>query len=1114
MSNYSLILYLLFQCLIVIDGFSNNSILNSGSWYKIGIVKSGVYKIDKNFLIQNNINAENINPLTIQVFGSGYNGQIPQLNSKSNLIQPQESNVMFNGNEDTYFDNEESIYFYLQSSDKIYYDSLNKIMDSEKNIYTDTAYYFITFNTNESKKIKKKINNINFTNEKNNAFFYYHHEEDIYSIIQSGREWFGDIFSSGDQKEIELFEFNENLDFKIKIDLVSRSTVDSRFNITFNDNSISEIEMDKIEDQIYGEKFIHTSKSFNKKFLNQQSNTLKIIYAGDNSAISYLDKVKINASIPLKYQGKQTSFYTAHNSVSSFTKYKIDSDENIYIWDITNPYSVEEYEVNKLPENYSVIIDDRFHSNNILFSSNDISYPISFESISNSNILNHNNPDLLIITHPLFEYDALRIKKLREQNDGMAVSLVTVDDIYNQFSSGNQDVSAIRNFIKYIYNTSNKNLKYVLIFGDCSYDFKNRVPNNTNFIPIYQSYNSSNNIYSYSSDDYYGFLEESEGIWIESSSGDHTLDVGVGRIPSKNLNDSKGYVDKLIRYSSQDQLKGQWKKNIYLVADDGDNNVHQNDAENHFQLLDRERGDYDVKKIYLDNFIQNIEDGVVTSSQAKNKLNYAIEDGSFILNYIGHGNEFLWTEEKILDENSIYSWKNRIKLPLFLTATCEFGKFDDPLITSGGELLLNKDDGGAIALLTTTRPVFSQTNYRVNNQFYKNVFTVENGTYLRLGEIFRRTKNKSLSGAINRNFSLLGDPSLQLSYPKYDIVVDSIDTLRATGKKEITGKIININDELVSSYNGNIYITIYDKISSKYTLGDESDPYMFKEWDNIIYKGISSVSNGEFDFEFIVPKNIKYTLGTGKISMYAIDTLNYGEALSYSNFLIGGTSENNVKDNRPPDIDIFIDSYNFKSGQTVSKNPLLIVDLFDLNGINITNTNTFHTMRAIVDDSITIALDNYFTNNIDDYQRGVIRYPLENLISGKHKIEIKVSDNYNNLSSKTVVFIIDNENKLKIDNLMNYPNPFTDFTTFSFDNGEFEEPLSINLNVYDLRGNIVYNYENIYEFSPEKIDNIMWNGKDLNNYPLPQGIYIYKLHVINLNNNASILFHKKLFKKK
>ena len=266
MSKYIFILCLLFQFLIFFEAFSNNSILNSGSWYKIGVTKSGVYKLDKNFFIQNDINTDNINPLTIQVFGSGYNGQLPQLNSKSNLFQPHEINVRFNGNEDTKFDDEENVYFYLQSSDKIYYDSLNKIMDSEKNIYTDTAYYFITYNTNESKKMKKKFNNINFSDEKSDAFFYFNLEEDIYSIIQSGREWFGDIFSSGDQKEVELFEFNENLELQIKIDLVSRSTVDSRFNIFFNDNRISEIIMDKIEDQIYGEKFIHTSKTYKKKF--------------------------------------------------------------------------------------------------------------------------------------------------------------------------------------------------------------------------------------------------------------------------------------------------------------------------------------------------------------------------------------------------------------------------------------------------------------------------------------------------------------------------------------------------------------------------------------------------------------------------------------------------------------------------------------------------------------------------------------------------------------------------------------------------------------------------------------------------------------------------------
>jgi len=208
-------------------------------------------------------------------------------------------------------------------------------------------------------------------------------------------------------------------------------------------------------------------------------------------------------------------------------------------------------------------------------------------------------------------------------------------------------------------------------------------------------------------------------------------------------------------------------------------------------------------------------DGVIVSEEARNKLNNAIENGSLILNYIGHGNEFLWTEEKILDENSIYSWENRVKLPLIITATCEFGKFDDPLITSGGEMLLNKGNGGAIALLTTTRPVFSQTNFRLNNQFYRNVFKKENGNHLRLGDIFKFTKNNSLSGPINRNFSLLGDPSLLLIYPKYNIEIDKLDTLSATSEVKVSGRIVNDQGELQESFNGNLYVNIFDKINNK-----------------------------------------------------------------------------------------------------------------------------------------------------------------------------------------------------------------------------------------------------------------------------------------------------------
>ncbi len=695
----------------------------------------------------------------------------------------------------------------------------------------------------------------------------------------------------------------------------------------------------------------------------------------------------------------------------------------------------------------------------------------------------------------------------------MSVTITNINDIYNQFSSGNQDISSIRNFIKYIYNISSKKLKYVILFGDCSYDYKYRVPNNTNFIPIYQSYNSSNNIYSFSSDDYFGFLESDEGIWIENLNGDHDLEVSIGRIPSNNISEAKDYVDKLYLYSQKNKVKGDWKKNIYLISDDGDNNVHQNDAENHFNLLNEQNPEYNIRKIYLDNYKQEVIDGVKVSPQTKFKVDEAIERGSLIVNYIGHGNEFFWTEEKILDDNSIYNWNNRSKLPLFITATCEFGKFDDPLITSGGELLLNKGNGGAIALLTTTRPVFSQTNFRLNNQFYKNVFKKNDDEYRRLGDIFIDTKNNSLSGPINRNFALLGDPSLKLIYPKYNILINDIDTLKSGGKVVITGDIVDQNNEKIKNFNGEVFSEVFDKMSLNQTLGDESTPYSFNEWDDIIFRGYSSVINGAFSFEFTVPVNIDYNFDKGRINLFATDTISFQEAIDHSDLIIGGTSNQFNSDEEGPEINIFIDDINFISGDEVSKSPLLIVEAYDQSGLNLTNMNSYQKMIGIVDDTTTIYLNDYFTYNKDDYQRGIIRYPLGDLGSGRHKIEIKITDNYNNLSSNSVVFIIGENNRLNIKNVMNFPNPFSDNTTFKFDLPQEDQSIFVNLEIYDLRGNKVYNYTHTYEFSPLIVEDIYWNGNDLNNYPLPQGIYIYKLHVNNLINGKKVTVHNKVFKK-
>ena len=1103
--------------------FAQASILSNGDWYKIGVVESGIFKIDKNFLEKNNISSNNIDPNKIQVYGSGYNGALPQLNSKSNKINPEEIQIKIYGNSDDIFDDNEFIYFYLQSPDKIYFDYESNKVKTEKNIYTDTAYYFIKINGDISREINLEKSTSNYDEEVNDVFFNYRYENDLYNIIQSGRFWFGEIFSPGNSINIPLLEFFiENSKVFLEFGLVSRSTVPSSFIVSVDNSELSTFEMNTIKEGIYGNKILRQVENTEYNYL-PNSGFINLKYSGNNSAISYLDYVDVTGKIELKYSlATNLFFYSLPQNKSFFRKYNIstnkthgldlDGKNNLKFWNISNPYQITELETIKENDKYYIIKNDSAYSRNILFDLEDLVYPIFSQKLENSDIFNNNNPDLLIITHPNFFQEAQRIKALREQ-EGLSVNITNINDIYNQFSSGNQDISSIRNFIKYIYNISSKKLKYVILFGDCSYDYKYRVPNNTNFIPIYQSYNSSNNIYSFSSDDYFGFLESDEGIWIENLNGDHDLEVSIGRIPSNNISEAKDYVDKLYLYSQKNQVKGDWKKNIYLISDDGDNNVHQNDAENHFNLLNEQNPEYNIRKIYLDNFKQEVIDGVKVSPQTKFKVDEAIERGSLIVNYIGHGNEFFWTEEKILDDNSIYNWNNRSKLPLFITATCEFGKFDDPLITSGGELLLNKGNGGAIALLTTTRPVFSQTNFRLNNQFYKNVFKKNDDEYRRLGDIFVDTKNNSLSGPINRNFALLGDPSLKLIYPKYNILINDIDTLKSGGKVVITGDIVDQNNEKIKNFNGEVFSEVFDKMSLNQTLGDESTPYSFNEWDDIIFRGYSSVINGAFSFEFTVPVNIDYNFDKGRINLFATDTILFQEAIDHSDFIIGGTSNQFNSDEEGPEINIFIDDINFISGDEVSKSPLLIVEAYDQSGLNLTNMNSYQKMIGIVDDTTIIYLNDYFTYNKDDYQRGIIRYPLGDLGSGRHKIEIKITDNYNNLSSNSVVFIIGENNRLNIKNVMNFPNPFSDNTTFKFDLPQEGQSIFVNLEIYDLRGNKVYNYTHTYEFSPLIVEDIYWNGNDLNNYPLPQGIYIYKLHVNNLVNGKKVTVHNKVFKK-
>jgi hypothetical protein len=751
----------------------------------------------------------------------------------------------------------------------------------------------------------------------------------------------------------------------------------------------------------------------------------------------------------------------------------------------------------------------------IAFTGRTFDPPLTIQRIPNQDLHSLPVPQLLIITPAVFLEQARRLAAFRESHDGLQVAVVTPAQIYNEFSSGKQDITAIRDFIRYLYTQSTK-LQYVLLLGDASYDYKNRVNGNTNFVPIYESRESLHPIFSYSSDDYYGFMDEDEGEWPENTQGDHTMDVAVGRLPVKSGQEAEAVVQKLIRYASNPETTGKWRNKICFVADDGDNNTHQLDADRLAQQISRSYPQYNINKVYLDAFPQNSNANRQTAPEVNKTISQAVEKGHLIVNYTGHGGEAGWAEEQILTVPQINSWKNTC-MPLLVTATCEFGRYDDPLKISGAEHALLNAQGGAIGLLTTTRPVFSNTNYALNNAFYSTVFEQKEGTWQRLGDIVRYTKNNSLSGSVNRNFALLGDPSMRLAYPQEQTVLTAVngkdlatqlpDTLKALSLVTVEGQIQRAGSNLLQTdFNGVLQITVFDKANTVTTLGTERSSRMnFQLQQNILYEGKARVKEGLFRFSFVVPKDIDYRFDLGKISLYAKQEESLRDASGASLLIVGGSIPQAPADLTPPVIRLFMNDTTFISGGITGSNTSLLASIFDESGINITRTGVGHAITATLwnEKDTTFILNDYYTAQTDTYQHGHIQYPFQNLKPGTYQLHLKAWDTHNNSGESSINFIVATSEKLVLHGLFNYPNPMSNSTAFAFDHNRAGEELDIQIEIVNSVGQLVKILHTRLVNSPEHIEELKWDGMNEKGNKLDKGVYIYRVIVRSMADHSS-----------
>ncbi len=1122
MKNLPLLIFLCFFNRLLLSQIAP---LEYGLVFKIGLIKSGVYKIDGSYLRKSGIDISKINPKNIHVFGNGA-GMLPQINAAKRPEGLIENAILLVGENDNKFDATDYILFFGEGPHKTNYNITNQSISQKTHLYSDSSFYFLIFNNLPGLRVENSLNELTKTGETIGSFDdYYYHELEQRNINgnrkigesgKSGREWFGEELS-------ENTTLNRIFDLKIS-NVVPNSKVQintgvvgatqngsSNFNVFINDKLIQQIETEAIYSYEYGANgaFNSQKKEFQIENPSNLKVEIKLLDSPDNYTLGYLDYFGIQIKRNLIFEANQFQFTSFESTINDYSIFQIKNNEPIIIWDITNPHKPK----NQL---YTIQNGSSFttYTKNILknfqiFSEKSFFTIGSIKKIPNQNLRAYNSPELLIVTTKKFKAAAQKLADHRAINDKIISEVVDIEEIYNEFSSGMVDVTAIRDFAKFLYDKHSNKLKYLLIFADASYDIRNKEGDLAikkilpDLIPAYQSYESLDNVKSYSSEDYYGFLENHEGEWLETLNNDdnHTLDIGVGRIPVKTTEEADGVVEKLIYYDSKQNTLGNWRTKIALTSDDGDYNMHQNDSEDLAEIVKIRNNNFRPEKIYVDAFprLSGNLNGKLSPEGSK-KISNTFKEGALIFNYIGHGGVKNLSDEKILTREDLASWRNIDNMPLMVTATCQFGRYDDAGEISGAEKAILNPNGGAIALLTTTRPVYSNSNKSINEAFYKAVFEPVNGSTPRLGDILMATKNNSFEYVNNRNFTLLGDPSMKLAYPEHKIAItkinkitvsEKIDTLRALEKVEIEGEIKDYKENnLLQKFTGKVTIKIFDKETTLRTLGNNANlPMNYKEYNDKIFESEATVKNGVFKISFIIPKDIQYKYGKGRIEMYAYNDSKDEDAFGiFNSFVIGGSQNTIISDKNPPIISAYLNEPEFKNGNTVSQNPILFANLKDDNGININQSAIGHEILAVLDGKTNFILNNYISPVLDNPKEYNLKFQFQKLSIGNHKLVFTAWDIYNNSYDISLEFVVKESKSGQLNNFFNFPNPVIDNTSLSIDHNFIDENLNANISVFNLSGKLIKSLTyNIIEAESPLIINLPI--KSLNFGVLSRGIY-------------------------
>lgn len=1102
-----------------------NSVLANGNWYRFYIKKSGIYKVSKSFLESLGMNT-NVDPRTIKIYGNG--GRIvPLLNAIEYPMDLAENAIQFIGEEDGVFNSQDYILFYAEGID-----NWNEENQTNLNPYAEKSYYYITASNDLGKRISE------YTQPSSNASTiittfddYQFHEVNKENLAKLGRVWFGELFAVDAEQS---FDFNfpnlvTTIPVQYKIHLAAVSLSNTNFTAKANGQTIGNAVFGAVNPGT------DATDGFIKNNIPASSDQISVQLTYDNSGVpnskGYLDYINLKAKRQLKATGKQTRFQhdDAANNIG-IAEYQLTNASTVsQIWDITDLYNAQKI-TNTTGANFSFKAAMGEVRKYIMVEPSDYFSPskenkakVDNQNIKGTVFINNQGQfqdiDYLIITPKSLQTQAEKLANFHRNSSQLNVKVINLENIYQEFSSGKQDIAAIRNFVKYVYtnaSTTSKRVRYLNLFGDASYDFLDRISNNTNIVPIYQSLNSyTESEISFASDDFYGLMDADEGrVDYYTPTGSWTIDlngidIAVGRMIVSNALQAEEMVNKVIEYHDLKSY-GNWQNNYVAIADDSDkpsDSSLQNKQNNLTDAIVTQKPFINFKKILLDSYTQETSAGGKRYPKAREELFASFEKGALVFNYLGHGGEDGLTGERIWEKSDGQNLNNRYKYPLFITITCDFSRFDNPYRPTAGEYTYWNPKGGAISMITTIRSI-GQINAEIfNDRLAQYLFAYGSNTYYSIAEAVRIAKNISPNTATNV-VCYLGDPALMLAIPDPKIILtkvndvpigSSTDDFKALGLVKLSGEVQDENNNLLSNYNGELAVEIFDKNIVRNTLNNDgySPAINFTNLGETIFRGNASVANGKFEFSFVVPRDIRIPVGNGKISFYAkrnqilLDKTGYNTDIK-----IGGINENAAVDNTGPTVKLYMNDETFVNGGITNESPFLLAILQDEHGIN-TASGIGHDIIGILDgdESNPYIMNDYYQTELDDYTKGRVYFPYRNLSPGLHTLTFKAWDVYNNPITAEIQFVVVGDETITLKHVLNYPNPFVNYTEFWFSHNKPFEPLDVQVQVMTITGKIVWTKKQTVVNDGFLSREITWDGKDDFGDKIGKGVYIYKLTV-------------------